>query len=655
MIMKLRITSVVIVIHTLISGAITKRGTPEERQNYDISYGKPTNSNVVFSTPQECARDCTTSKSRLTCYYHFTLECYTTMNRACNLCKPSNTNPLVHPPQCQCIEGDGYERSVLSINRMLPGPSIQVCQYDRVVVDVENKTPALEATIHWHGIFQEKTQYYDGVPYVTQCPIHSGTTFRYQFMAANAGTFFYHSHSALHKINGQYGSLIIRQSARADPQYKLYDEDLRTHVILVSDYFHEMAEDRYPGRIIRSPGQIPDNLLINGKGRWTNLDTNQTTTSQREIFQVKRGNRYRFRIINSFSTNCLAELTVQNHTLLLIAQDGDPVVPKPVNSIISGSGERVDVVLTANQTVGSYWVQLTGVGPCNRAELNQLAILQYNGASNVPATPEPTYRPEQPGIKYNQLNFLCNETRPEAICANQFRPVIKVESTILKVKPDYRFILPFGFYNYDGQENVLYQPGTYRHFLIPANGIPFASHINNISNVFPSYPPISQGVKKYCNGNKLPTNCTVPCECSHIVDVKLNSLVEVILYDTFGNELIHPFHLHGYSFHIFDIGNLNTTGKDNQMKNVIADHDRKLKGQKYKLLPRKDTVLVPSGGYVIFRFNATNPGWWLFHCHFIYHMVVGMEMVFHVGNDDNDLPRVPKHFPRCYNFKPEPF
>lgn len=52
----------------------------------------------------------------------------------------------------------------------------------------------LELVIHWHGLHQRRTQYYDGVPYVTQCPIHEGNSFRYQF-DTNAGTHFWHAHS----------------------------------------------------------------------------------------------------------------------------------------------------------------------------------------------------------------------------------------------------------------------------------------------------------------------------------------------------------------------------------------------------------------------------------------------------------------------------
>lgn len=54
----------------------------------------------------------------------------------------------------------------------------QICLNDRVIVDVQNAAMGLEATIHWHGIFQNGFQFYDGVPYVTQCPIASSSTFR---------------------------------------------------------------------------------------------------------------------------------------------------------------------------------------------------------------------------------------------------------------------------------------------------------------------------------------------------------------------------------------------------------------------------------------------------------------------------------------------
>ncbi|XP_043605776.1 uncharacterized protein LOC122578009 isoform X2 [Bombus pyrosoma] len=43
---------------------------------------------------------------------------------------------------------------------------------------MENAATGMEVTIHWHGIFQNGFQYYDSVPYVTQFPIASSSTFR---------------------------------------------------------------------------------------------------------------------------------------------------------------------------------------------------------------------------------------------------------------------------------------------------------------------------------------------------------------------------------------------------------------------------------------------------------------------------------------------
>lgn len=99
------------------------------------------------------------------------------MNSACQVCTPNATNTVWS--HCQCVLADGVERGVLTANRMIPGPSIQVCENDKVVIDVENHMEGMEVTIHWHGIHQRGSQYYDGVPFVTQCPIQQGNTFRY--------------------------------------------------------------------------------------------------------------------------------------------------------------------------------------------------------------------------------------------------------------------------------------------------------------------------------------------------------------------------------------------------------------------------------------------------------------------------------------------
>ena len=54
-------------------------------------------------------------------------------------------------PACNPL--DGVERSLITVNRELPGPAIVVCKDGTIVVVVRNKMPAATTTVHWHGLF----------------------------------------------------------------------------------------------------------------------------------------------------------------------------------------------------------------------------------------------------------------------------------------------------------------------------------------------------------------------------------------------------------------------------------------------------------------------------------------------------------------------
>lgn len=159
----------------------------------------------------------------------------------------------------------------MSINRKIPGPAIHVCRNDQIVVDVTNLMGGTASTLHWHGFHQRETPYMDGVPFITQCPIPFGTTFRYSFKATEAGTQFYHSHSGHHKVNGHYGGIVVRDTAVRDQNRNLYDMDLKEHLIVASDWMEEDGEMFMPGLVSHPIGIQPTNLLINGKGTVRNV------------------------------------------------------------------------------------------------------------------------------------------------------------------------------------------------------------------------------------------------------------------------------------------------------------------------------------------------------------------------------------------------
>lgn len=159
------------------------------------------------------------------------------VRRSCGECSQGNADNCLEE---HCVIGDGIGRGYLSLNFNLPGPKIEVCKDDIIVVDLYNDADGLSTSIHWHGMRQLGTQFMDGVPYLSQCPIPFGENFRYSFYASDEGTHFYHSHAGHQKADGVYGALVVRGIDRANPNRALYDLDLPEHTMLMADWMHEV-------------------------------------------------------------------------------------------------------------------------------------------------------------------------------------------------------------------------------------------------------------------------------------------------------------------------------------------------------------------------------------------------------------------------------
>jgi hypothetical protein len=70
---------------------------------------------------------------------------------------------------------NGVERPVIGVNGHFPPPTIFVSKNDQVVIQVTNSLNDGEfVTLHTHGIFQNGTNYFDGVNQFTQWSSSSG-------------------------------------------------------------------------------------------------------------------------------------------------------------------------------------------------------------------------------------------------------------------------------------------------------------------------------------------------------------------------------------------------------------------------------------------------------------------------------------------------
>ncbi|PNF18423.1 hypothetical protein B7P43_G09045 [Cryptotermes secundus] len=606
-----------------------------------------------------CARQCVAGEAPKICYYKWIAENYVTLGPACGNC-PTNATAC---DEWGCVVANGYEKSILTINRMVPGPSIQVCLGDRIIIDLQNNIAGGQLSIHWHGVFQKGTQYMDGVPMVTQCSIHEGDAFRYDFYAANEGTHYWHSHDGLQKLDGIQGTLVVRTPKSTDANGNRYDVDVPEHTLMILDWMNTTAEERFPGLTRREPGQLPSTFLLNGRGR-PKLEAGQERgplVPYNEVW-MERGKRFRLRFVAALCTVCGVQISIEAHDMTLIATDGTPVNPVNIKSVQLFSGERYDVVVNANQSPGTYWIHMRGLGECAFPEeqVYQLAVLRYTGTNQARNDPPGYDGFGIDGTVLNPQNASC-DVGQGGVCVSQLVGSIPDDKNVLSRKPDVNIVFRFGFHIFENMRET-FNTGRYERFFVAPDRAVLTSWMNNISFATPPSPLLSQGPdvpsEMFCpTGRSGFPQCPAStaneeyCECIYVVKVPLGAVVQMVVGDLSPvADLHHPFHLHGYDFFVMAMDQFRNGETLESISKKLLDTNFR----RSSLPARKDTITVPSNGYAAFRFRADNPGLWFFHCHFLYHVATGMAVVIQVGND-GDWPPVPRKFPKCGNYLPTPY
>ncbi|KAF8131810.1 laccase [Boletus edulis] len=285
------------------------------------------------------------------------------------------------------IAPDGFNRSATLVNGVFPAPLIQANKGDlfsiRLFNELTDDTMPLETSVHWHGIFQRKSNWADGTAWVTQCPLRQQETFVHKFNPiGQTGTYWYHSHYSTQYCDGLRGPLVIYDPD--DPLANLYDVDDENTVITLSDWYHTPSIQL--GQIFGGP-VVANSTLINGKGRYAG-----GSLTPLSVVHVKEGLRYRFRLV---ATSCdpSFNFTIDGHRMTIIEVDGTEVFPVEVDSIPVLAGQRYSVVVEADKPVGNYWIR--GLSDLPNATFNggqNLAILRYDGAADEdPISPPGPY------------------------------------------------------------------------------------------------------------------------------------------------------------------------------------------------------------------------------------------------------------------------
>lgn len=293
------------------------------------------------------------------------------------------------------IAPDGVNKSALLVNGAFPSPTIEANWGDTITVNVCNQITGPEegTALHWHGILQKTTPWFDGVPAVQQCPIAPGHCFTYSFLADLYGTSWYHSHYSAQYAAGLFGAMIIH-----GPSHVAYDYDVGP--ILLSDWYHT-ENFKIVEQVMGTPSAAPpfsDNNLINGK---MNYNCSLVTDGQGCVsnpglskFRFHSGKKQRLRLINSGAEG-IQRFTIDGHSMTVIANDFVPIVPYTTKVVTLGIGQRSDVIVDGiGKPKSAYWMRSDLSPNCDSAtQPHALAAIYYDTADSttIPKTKATTY------------------------------------------------------------------------------------------------------------------------------------------------------------------------------------------------------------------------------------------------------------------------
>lgn len=524
---------------------------------------------------------------------------------------------------------DGATSHGIAIGGSIPAPTLRWREGQEVVVHVTNRLDE-PTSIHWHGLLLHGVM--DGAPgFNGYQPIMPGETYTYRFQLRQAGTYWYHSHSAGQEQEGMYGAIVIepaeRDPVRADRDYVVVLSDHtpeRPDAVLrklklgsvsegyynrakrtLSDFFRDIDQDGFDatlrnrldwGDMLMEPTDLADvtgySFLVNGKGsqdNWTAL--------------FKPGERVRLRIINA-SAMTIFDLRIPGLPMTVVAADGQNVVPVKVDEFRFGVGETYDVlVLPQEDKAFTLFAE-----PIDRTGFARATLAPREGMSgDIPARrPRTVLTMADMGMDHGSMAGMDHGS------------MAGMDHGSMKGM-DHSAMMGMGTGSMPGMDHSA-MPGM-NHGAMAGMDQGMAKASDRALGWADAATPPGTKALSYADLKAFSKTRDLREPTQEIV-VRLTGMMSRYIWTLNGakfdqgtpirvaygdririrfvNEtmMAHPMHLHGMFV---------------ELEN----------GQKDRL-PKKHVVLVPPGQTTSVQLTANEPGEWPFHCHLLYHMASGM-------------------------------
>ncbi|KAL9090642.1 MAG: hypothetical protein Q9159_001889 [Coniocarpon cinnabarinum] len=472
-------------------------------------------------------------------------------------------------------DGSG-DRICLLVNNQYPGPTLEANWGDTISVTVRNNLTNNGTSIHWHGMRQLNNNGMDGTNGLTECPIAPGQSETYTWQATQYGTSWYHSHYSAQYGDGVSGPIVINGPATAN-----YDID--SGAMPVTDWYYTPAftVSRLYNTSLQAGSAAPeaDTILING--------TNGLNGGSYNVVNFQSGKVHRMRLINT-GVDAQLRVSIDGHNMTVIAADFVPITPITADSVLLGNGQRYDVLINATETSGNYWMRAIAETACQSAtNTSAQAIIRYEGASETNPTTNTSVTTSScsaPGTLVPHVSIVAGN-------ATAFR----IQAQALDVDTYYEGVT-------SDSEGLIFWGVNTTNIDIQWD-IPTLEYVRTGNT---SYPTTANLVE-------LPTS---------------GIWTYWIIQEVIGGNITvaHPMHLHGHDFFILGSG----TGTFN----ATTDAD----SLTYDNPPRRDTTILPAGGWQVLAFPTDNPGAWLFHCHIAWHIGMGLGVQFLESKNDISIP-----------------
>jgi FtsP/CotA-like multicopper oxidase with cupredoxin domain len=550
----------------------------------------------------------------------------------------------------------GISRDVILTNGTMPGPPLYLKVGDCVDFVAYNNLP-FATGIHFHGISQAATPWADGVPGLSQYVIAPGTSYQYQWTATDSGTYFYHAHYKGQMMDGLYGAIIIAPADNAETpfsQISSSDVDLLTAAsqavepLFVSDFNRRTFDEFFTleetanvdlacsdsivlngfgsqycpsidflsasaapqeplvlnGSSLTAKGCVPPNNAALQGGQFLALqnlaalpdDVYNTCIgyagkNYTKVVDPAKG--YAAFSIISPAAVAIVKFALDSHKLYVYEINGNYIVPQVVDQLSVSNGDRYSFFVKLDQTPGDYTMRFANEG-INQV-ISGFGVMSYKGGNGVAAGVA--------SLNYGGQNTTVVSTLVNALAA-------PFPASAPAASADVSFIM-----------NIVKDPAQPTDaWAWTLSGV----EAYNMSNDDTTPPLLFQ------NPSSIPAS-------DLIITTKKSQWVDLIIKISGPVAEPHPIHKHTNKFYAIGagVGDFNFT---NTADAITAGYPINLQNPPYV----DGFTSIPAEGnntWMIFRYQAVNPGAWLLHCHVQSHFSGGMAMAILDGIDQ--FPSVP--------------